>query len=481
MNNIVKEVASAQAATPDVSQQQESSVTQAMTEVAAPAPSAADGNLSSTKPFASSEANGDLTAAAYMRMQAEIDAMQPVVLPDTVTAVFVRTLSWRQKIVGLKQTLGVIKTAYDAASDVYKTYKAGKANLNVFYEEMLAEFKDQGHGGAARNGKPTLRDAFNLAGWNYDAARTFKYRYDALSPEKDKLKSVPEYEERPVLQLTAGDEVLLEDVEYEVKSVDLTSQRAVLTRESDDGNGGVLLTSPICDGDGVPLLEKKKKPAARKLDVGKLCLIDGIEYEFTGYSQSSFKRTLTPTPEEVKKQAEAEALKNKKAREDARAREQEIKDDRRAEALRRDREKMHTKKAVKKSANEKSAKRAGEAAAAAQEENHFSAARLAVEPQKDASKVEEMTFRVKGPEGDGDHERVHKVCVTCGDEFKDKPRNLGLITQCDGCGAKREVPVLKGLTEVEGSKGTTRTVVPVTPDVFDRAVKQARTGSVRTN
>jgi DNA-directed RNA polymerase subunit RPC12/RpoP len=93
-----------------------------------------------------------------------------------------------------------------------------------------------------------------------------------------------------------------------------------------------------------------------------------------------------------------------------------------------------------------------------------------------------MTFRIERPEGGvGDYERVHKVCVTCGDEFKDKPRNLGLITQCDGCGAKREVPVLKGFTEVEGSKGTTRTVVPVTPDVFDRAVKQARTGSVRTN
>jgi hypothetical protein len=74
-----------------------------------------------------------------------------------------------------------------------------------------------------------------------------------------------------------------------------------------------------------------------------------------------------------------------------------------------------------------------------------------------------------------------KTCVTCGEEFKDKPRNLGLITQCDGCGAKGEVPVLKGFTEVEGSKGTTRTVVPVMPDVFDRATKQARTGSVRTN
>jgi len=123
-----------------------------------------------------------------------------------------------------------------------------------------------------------------------------------------------------------------------------------------------------------------------------------------------------------------------------------------------------------------------EAAAAAQEEDHFSAASLAADPQKDASKVEEMTFRIERPEGGvGDYERVHKVCVTCGDEFKDKPRNLGLITQCDGCGAKREVPVLKGFTEVEGSKGTTRTVVPVTPDVFDRAVKQARTGSVRTN
>jgi DNA-directed RNA polymerase subunit RPC12/RpoP len=417
-----------------------------------------------------------------MRMQAEIDAMQPVVLPDTVTAIFVRTLSWRQKIVGLKQTLGVINTAYGEASHVYETYKAAKGHLNVFYEEMLAEFKDQGRGGAARNGKPTLRQAFNLAGWNYDAARTFKYRYDALDPKKDKLKSVPEYEEIPVLQLTAGDKVLLEDVEYEVRSLDLTSQRAVLARENDDGNGGVLLTSPICDGDGIPLLEKVKKPAARKLEAGDLCLIGGVEYEFTGYSQSSFRRTLTPTPEEVKKQAEAEALKDKKAREDARAREKKIKDDRKAEALRRDREKIDKKKAVKKPANEKPATRTGEAAAAAQEKDHANGASLDAELQEDADKVETMPCRTEGLEGsDGDLERVHKVCVTCGEEFKDKPRNRGLITQCDNCGDKVEVPVLKGFTEVEGSKGTTRTVVPVMPDVFDKAMKQARTGSVRTN
>jgi hypothetical protein len=469
MHNKIKEAAAAQAAAPDVSQPQKSSVTAAMTEATAPAPLAADGNLSITEPFASDEANDDLEAAAYRRTQAEIEAIQPVILPDVVTAVFVRTLSWRQKILGLKQTLSVINTAYAAASDVYEAFKAAKANLSVFYEEITEEFKDQGHGGAARNGKPTLRKAFNLAGWNYDAARTFKYRYDALRREKDKLKPVPEYEERTVPQLTEGDKVLLEEVEYEVKSVDLTSQRAVLARESDDGNGGVLLTSPICDGDGVPLLEKKKKPAARKLDVGSLYLIDGIEYEFTGYSPSSFTRTLTPMTEEVKAKQRAEGLKDKKEREDARAREKKIKDDRKVEALRRDREKMDKKKA-------------GEASASAQEKDLANFAGLAAEPQEDADKVEEMASRNEGREGSvAAYERVHKMCVTCGEEFKDKPRNLGLITQCDGCGAKREVPVLKGFTEVEGSKGTTRTVVPVMPDVFDRATKQARTGSVRTN
>jgi hypothetical protein len=81
MHDKIKEAAAAQAATPDVSKQQEASVTPAMTEATAPAPSAADGNLSIIKPFASSEANDDLEAAAYMRMQAEIDVMQPVVLP----------------------------------------------------------------------------------------------------------------------------------------------------------------------------------------------------------------------------------------------------------------------------------------------------------------------------------------------------------------------------------------------------------------
>jgi hypothetical protein len=469
MHNKIKETAAAQAAVPDVSQQQESTVAEAMREATAPAPSAADGNLSITKPFASSEANDDLAAAAYFRMQEEIDAMQPVVLPDVVTAVFVSTLSWRQKIVGLKQTLSVINTSYDAASDVYEAFKAAKANLAVFYEEIREEFKDQGHGGAARNEKPTLREAFNLAGWNYDAARTFKYRHDALSRKKDKLKPVPEYEERTVPQLTAGDKVLLEEVEYEVKSVDLTSQRAVLAPESDDGNGGVLLTSAICDGDGVPLLEKKKKPAARKLDVGSLYLIDGVEYEFTGYSRSSFKRTATPTPEEVKARQQAEGLKDKKEREDARTRENKIKDDRKAEALRRDREKTDKKKA-------------GKAPAAAREKHHSNSAGLAAESQEDVDKVEEMASRIEGREGSvAEYERVQKVCVTCGEEFKATPRNLGLITQCDDCGAKDEVPVLKGFTEVEGSKGTTRTVVPVMPEVFDRARRQARTGSVKTN
>ena len=59
----------------------------------------------------------------------------------------------------------------------FQPFHRDLAALVVLYDAVVERFTAQGASGAARNGKPTLREAFTLIGWNYDAARTMKRRF----------------------------------------------------------------------------------------------------------------------------------------------------------------------------------------------------------------------------------------------------------------------------------------------------------------
>jgi hypothetical protein len=322
-----------------------------------------------------------------------------------------------------------LKKQYDNTRMTYEGYKHDGGNLVLFIDTVIARYKDARVAGAKRDGKPTVREAFAAIGWSYDAARQAKSRF--------KQNLLPQYAKRPRLKLAAGD--VVKDGsgnEYVVDHNHVTVDFVELLGE--DGDGATRVIAPIYDLDGDPIF---KKVNPRKVKVGDrlLCQDNGKEYVYSGggiFARRDARAAAPPppatTPAAVLACKEYEVSDNNSV---DTAIQVEAKDDREAR-----RDKLN-------------AKSAAEEGAAA------------------ASKTDQPPTTKDGG----------KTCVTCGDEFKAKPHNLGRITQCDGCGAKDEVPVLKGFTEVEGSKGTTRTVVPVSPDVFDRATKQARTGSVKTN
>jgi len=321
-----------------------------------------------------------------------------------------------------------LKKQYANTRMTYEGCKQDGDNLVLFIDTVIARYKDQHVAGAKRDGKPTVREAFAAIGWSYDAARQAKSRL--------KQNLLPERAKKPRLKLAAGDVVKDEDDnKYVVEHNHVTADKVELL--CNDGDGVTTVTKPVYDDRGDPLF---KKVNPRKVKVGDRmrCEDNGKEYVYSrgGIFTRTDAKAAAPPPATTPAAAPA-------------CKEYEVSDNDPVDTAiqvdaKDDREARH---------DQLNAKSATEADAAA------------------PSKTDQPLTTKDGG----------KTCVTCGEEFKEKPRNLGRITQCDDCGAKDEVPVLKGFTEVEGSKGTTRTVVPVMPDVFDKAAKQARTGSVRTN
>jgi hypothetical protein len=233
-----------------------------------------------------------------------------------------------------KELIEMMRTQYAVTSSSYSLFHRDKNNLAVIYDEMVDRFRDQHLAGEKREGKPTLREAFEQAGWNYNGARKFRQRHE------NEKNPIPVYESSPKpLRLTAGDLIKDEDgvegiaslVHESADKVDFTYKR---------GDEAVTETRPVYDGDGEPLFAKVK-PAVRKVKRGDLFLFEdeGAEYEYKG--DGKFARTETPTLLQQKRQADAVKLQEKKDRDAAKATEKKaLKERRAAEAARRDLDKI---------------------------------------------------------------------------------------------------------------------------------------------
>ncbi len=99
-----------------------------------------------------------------------------------------------------ERLIAAMKQQYALTNSSYSLFRRDKDILAVLYDEMVDRFRDQHLAGGKRDGKPTLREAFERAGWNYNAARKFRQRHEN---EKNLL---PAYEtSAKPLQLTAGE------------------------------------------------------------------------------------------------------------------------------------------------------------------------------------------------------------------------------------------------------------------------------------
>ncbi len=74
--------------------------------------------------------------------------------------------------------IAVCKSQYNLTASSYSIFRKDKELLAAIYDEMVDRFRDENLKGDKRDGNPTLKQAFALAGWNYDAARKFRQRHE---------------------------------------------------------------------------------------------------------------------------------------------------------------------------------------------------------------------------------------------------------------------------------------------------------------
>ena len=217
--------------------------------------------------------------------------------------------------------------------------------LVLFYDHVVAICKEE-RVSVNRDGKPTLREAFAAVGWNYEAARKMKQRYNAS------MAALPDYAsaQKP-LRLTEGDLVMEKgkDGVYAVINVHAPSPVDIPVVDiAPEGKSDAKTVTITTD-----LLKKVNKPV-RKVKVGErlLCEDTGAEYEYDG--KGKFSRTKTPTLLEQKREREIASIKAKQEREKAKAKEkQRQKELRNAEAVRRDLDKLAEKERRKAEAEAK--------------------------------------------------------------------------------------------------------------------------------
>lgn len=194
--------------------------------------------------------------------------------------------------------LTALKKQREVATKSYFLFHRDVTQLVVIYDATVERYSAQGASGAARNGKPTLREAFALIGWNYDAARTMKRRF-ALTHDP-----VPDHSPAPKLpQLTTGELVLVRDrdgVYVVAGSVDITSGKVPVVPQGDEK-----ARPKNVDLDSL----KKMTVPRKKIRVGDLIFCDdnGAEYEYVGLGK--FTRTKTPTIAQQKTEADDKSLK----------------------------------------------------------------------------------------------------------------------------------------------------------------------------
>jgi len=225
MNNKNKEAAAAQAATPDLSQQAKDSVTQTTADSSAVIAECATPVAQPTQEVLPPTPNG--------------------INPKDITCEEARSLSPEQLIEECRQRA---ESVFTSQRRLYRD--AG--NLDVVYEEMVERFRDQNLKGDDRDGKPTLKQAFILAGWSYEAARKFHQRYQSWL----KKQLITAHENPETLRLTAGDTIKDGDGEYVVKEVSDGATQAVIAKKTEDGEEEKVVAMPLYDSDGIPLFEK---------------------------------------------------------------------------------------------------------------------------------------------------------------------------------------------------------------------------------
>jgi hypothetical protein len=207
------------------------------------------------------------------------------------------------------------------------------AQLVVIYDATVERYSAQGASGAARNGKPTLREAFTVIGWNYDAARTMKRRFTLAHDP------VPTHCAAPKLpQLTTGELVMVKDSQgvYVVAgNVDLTSGKVPVVPQGDKN-----AKPRSIDIDSL----KKVTVPRKKIKIGDLVIFadeeEGTVYRYSG--DGKFVRTKTPSVAQTKAEKAAIAQKTKQER----LKKEDEKKRRNVEVTRRDLDKIANAKAA---------------------------------------------------------------------------------------------------------------------------------------
>jgi hypothetical protein len=245
---------------------------------------------------------------------------------DGLTVEEMIMLSDNDLLTGCKKQFAITATSF-------KSFKRDLETLVMFFDAIVERFKDQGHNGAARQGRPTLPGAFFAIGWNYEAARKMKQRFLAA---KD---PIPTYAPTPMpLQLTEGDLVMEQgkDVVFTVVNVHAPSPANtptvdIVPKEDDKAKPRTITTESL----------KKVTVPIKQVEVGNLILCNdtGAEYRYEGHGK--FVRTDTKTLQEQKRDRELATIKANRDREAAKtaekARQKEL---RKAEAARRDLDKI---------------------------------------------------------------------------------------------------------------------------------------------
>jgi hypothetical protein len=234
-----------------------------------------------------------------------------------------------------------LKKQYSRTRNSHAQFGRDLAALIAFYDAVVARYSNE-RVSKGRNGEPTLREAFSAVGWNYEAARKMKQRYNAS------MAALPSYAPTPKpLQLSEGDKVKVGDgTEGTVENVHESAAKVDVVFKGH----AQTMTIPIAE------LTKVVVPI-KKIKIGDLILCDdnGTEYEYEGHGK--FSQTQTATLLEQKRERELATIKAKQEREKAKVEEKKRQQElRKAEAARRDLEKIEKAKAEKEAAREKKAK-----------------------------------------------------------------------------------------------------------------------------
>ena len=200
--------------------------------------------------------------------------------------------------------IAVCKSQYSLTDSSYSIFRKDKELLAAIYDEMVDRFRDENLKGDKRDGNPTLKQAFALAGWNYDAARKFR-RQRHEQDNSGRMLTAYEHPPKP-LKLTEGDTVKVKGEEdptvYVVMNVHESAPKAdIAPKDNADANTVTVPTESL----------KMANSPVKKVKEGDriLCEDTGAEYQYGG--NGKFSRTKTPTALEQKHQREIANIKAK--------------------------------------------------------------------------------------------------------------------------------------------------------------------------